>query len=347
MDDLTKRERSMYSEHPFPTEKYKMDCGDIRGNHKKSYLKNAAILDAGRDTDSVLRRRLLVLGARGFIGRRFVELFGGNYDIILFEDKINEQYKDLTAYKEIYEILKQYRPDTILNLAGKLYQKDQNSARIYESNLSIQLNIHEAVNHLNLNSRIVFCSSGAVYHSAREPVDENSECLPLNIYAKAKYIQEKIALSYHPKHRVVIARVFNVIGPNQNKNFFVPGIIDRVLRYKKKEISTVKLKTLNAMRDYIYIDDVCNAINLLINKGVSGEIYNVCRGEGIYIKQVIETLKEILDISELPVAVEEDYVKEGINYQVGSCEKIRKLGWAPSFCLKDSLKEIIREKHEN
>lgn len=252
---------------------------------------------------------------------------------------------DLTAYDEVLAILSKCKIDAVLNLAGKSYHKTQNDAEIYESNLLIQLNLHEAINQLGINPKIIFCSTSAVYKSSLKPVDENSFCLPRNSYAKAKYIQERIGLSYHQKQYVVIARLFNVIGPFQSKNFFIPAIIDRVIRYKNNEITAVKLKTLNAMRDFIYIKDVCSALSFLIEKGERGKIYNICTGEGIYIEGIIKILKEILNISELPLEPEGNYVVEGIDYQVGSNKKMRELGWAPEYSINDSLKEIVKEEY--
>ena len=88
----------------------------------------------------------------------------------------------------------------------------------------------------------------------------------------------------------------------------MPAVIDRMISYKNNKITAVKVKTLNAMRDFIYINDVCSALNVLLEKGVSGEIYNVCTGRGTYIEEAIKILKELLNILELPLEVERNDV---------------------------------------
>ncbi|MBI5056334.1 MAG: NAD-dependent epimerase/dehydratase family protein [Nitrospirae bacterium] len=290
--------------------------------------------------------KLLVFGAGGFIGKKFTEMFCNLYNIVPVTGKTGDDNKaDLTDYHALLSILDKHKPDAVLNLAGKSYHKTRNDVDIYESNLMIQLNLNEAVKQLAINPKIIFCSTSAVYRSSMEPVNEASFCLPGNSYAKAKYIQERIGLSYHPKQHVVVARLFNVIGPFQDKNFFIPAVIDRIVRYKNNEITTVKLKTLNAMRDFIYINDICKALGLLIEKGEGGEVYNICTGNGINIEQVITILKGILNISEMPLEAEDNYVKEGINYQVGSNEKICKLGWEPEYDINNSLKEIVEVEY--
>jgi len=289
--------------------------------------------------------RLLVFGAQGFIGNHFNEMFHAIYEIIPAGSRSHKNKRDFTVYEDVFSVLDEYKPDAVLNLAGTSYHKTRDDAEIYENNILIQLNLHEAINQLKLNTKVILCSSSAVYKSSINPVDESSFCLPLNSYAKAKYIQERVGLSYFPEHDVVIARLFNVIGPYQNNSFFIPTVISRIISYKQHEISEINLKTLNAMRDFIYIRDVCSALGFIIDKGVSGEVYNVCRGEEVSIEKVIEILKAILDIAELPINVQDGYVKEGITYQVGSNSKIKNLGWSPKYDIRESLEEIIRGEY--
>lgn len=295
--------------------------------------------------------RLMILGGGGFIGRAFKRLFRDVYEMTSVDispvnrDEVGEMV-DLTDYTSLLSFIDKHKPGALLNLAGKSYHKAQNDAEIYESNLLIQLNLHNAVEELGIKPRIVFCSSSAVYQSSPSAVSESSYCRPPNSYAKAKYMQERIGLSYHPGQCVVIARLFNVIGPFQDKSFFIPALIHRLMRYKRHEIPTVRVKTLKAMRDFIFIDDVCSALAVLLEKGLSGEVYNVCTGEGTSIETVIGRLKDGLGLGELPLEVEADYVKEGIDFQVGSNAKMRALGWKPKYDLGAALAEILREEYE-
>jgi GDP-4-dehydro-6-deoxy-D-mannose reductase len=207
--------------------------------------------------------------------------------------------------------------------------------------LLIQLNVHEAIAELNLAPKIVLCGSSAVYRSSSKEVTEKSRCLPITSYARAKYLQERVALSYSPRQHVTIARLFNVIGPFQSRRYFVPSAIDKIVRYKNREIPKVELTTLNAMRDFVYLDDVCSALALLVKQGANGEVYNVCKGEGVTIATVIDILKELLQVPELCVASKDDRARRGISYQVGSNCKLRGLGWAPRYEMRESLRRII------
>ncbi|MFA4947470.1 MAG: NAD-dependent epimerase/dehydratase family protein [Candidatus Krumholzibacteriia bacterium] len=289
--------------------------------------------------------KLFVLGSTGFIGKRFVRMFSGVYEIVTELAGRDRAFVDLTSYDTMLKFLDAHRPSAILNLAGKSYHSAGNDADIYESNVLVELNLHEALDHLNLDSKIVSASSSAVYRSSADPVDEGSPCLPANTYARAKYVQERVGLSYHPRHRVVIARLFNVIGPHQSKDFFIPAIIERLMKFRSGETKDVQLKTLNAVRDFIFVDDACDALRALVDGGASGEIYNVCSGRGISIPEVIEALKDILNISTVPLVARDEFVKEGINCQSGANRKMREIGWSPSFDVRKSLETILREEY--
>ena len=291
--------------------------------------------------------KLLVLGSTGFIGKRFVEMFSDRYRIVTELDGLETQFLDLIPYETMLRVLDSCRPEAVLNLAGMSYHVARNDAEIYESNVLVQLNLHEAAEELGLDPRIVICSSSAVYRSSRNPVDEGSRCLPANSYARAKYVQERVGLSYAARQRVVVARLFNVIGPRQSREFFLPAIIERILAYQKGETATVRLKTMNAIRDFIYVDDACAALSTLVEKGRAGETYNVCTGSGTSIGDVIEHLKSILGIFELPLEPRDDRVKEGISYQVGSNKKMLDTGWSPAYDMRKSLEEILTEEYGN
>jgi GDP-4-dehydro-6-deoxy-D-mannose reductase len=274
-------------------------------------------------------------------------MFSDRYEIVTELDGLNTPFLDLTPYETTLRVLNACKPEAVLNLAGMSYHTARNDAEIYESNVLVQLNLHEAARELRLDPRIVVCSSSAVYRSSKDPVDEGARCLPANSYAKAKYVQERVALSYAPRQNVVIARLFNVIGPRQSKEFFLPAIIERILAYRRGETPTVRLKTLNAIRDFIFIDDACAALSTLVEKGLRGETYNVCTGAGTSIGEVLEHLKSILGIAELALEPRDDCVKEGINYQVGTNKKMLDTGWSPAYDVRKSFETIILEEYGN
>ncbi len=92
--------------------------------------------------------RVLVFGAGGFIGKKFIDMFCDKYDIIPVISDEDVKNPDLTDFATLLSILNKCKPDVVLNLAGKSYHAAQDNAEIYESNVLIQLNLHEAINQI-------------------------------------------------------------------------------------------------------------------------------------------------------------------------------------------------------
>ncbi len=136
-----------------------------------------------------------------------------------------------------------------------------------------------------------------------------------------------------------------MVGPHQSKEFFIPAIIERLMKFRSGETENVRLKTLNATRDFIFVDDVCEALRALVDRGASGEIYNVCSGRGVSIPETIDALKDILGMPDVPLAPRDESVKEGISRQSGANRKMREIGWSPSFDIRKSLETILREEY--
>ena len=144
----------------------------------------------------------------------------------------------------------------------------------------------------------------------------------------------------------MIARLFNVIGPHQSKDFFIPAIIERLMKFRNGE--TERRAAENAQRDaglHIRRRRLRRAPRARRREGASGEIYNVCSGRGVSIREVIEALKDILNIPTVPLVARDEFVKEGINYQTGANRKMREIGWSPSFDIRKSLETILREEY--
>jgi nucleoside-diphosphate-sugar epimerase len=291
------------------------------------------------------RVKLFVLGSTGFIGQRFVGVAPEGFEIVSEIDPANPAFVDLTRYETMLRWLDDLRPDAVLNLAGKSYHTAANDADIYESNVLVELNLHEAIDALKLSPTVVVASSSAVYRGSAEPVDEDASCLPAGTYGRAKYVQERVGLSYRPRQRVIVARLFNVIGPRQSRDFFLPAVIERLVRFKNGETKEVALKTLEATRDFIYVDDACRALAAIVARGADGEIYNVCSGKGTSVGEAIEILRGVFGLARVPLAPRDDSVKEGVARQIGSNRKLRGLGWSPSFDIERAIETIVREEY--
>jgi GDP-4-dehydro-6-deoxy-D-mannose reductase len=100
---------------------------------------------------------------------------------------------------------------------------------------------------------------------------------------------------------------------------------------------------LEPVRDFSHVKDVVAAYGLLLERGVSGEVYNVCSGHARSIRSVLD---EMIEASGAQVDVSVDPSKlrpADIPYLVGRADKIRQLGWTPTLTLRQALEDVLAE----
>ena len=193
--------------------------------------------------------------------------------------------------------------------------------------------------------RIVFTSSSEVY-GRREPgefpLTEALDLRPNNPYAASKAAAEAILLAESRCFRmdVVVARSFNHIGPRQSDRFVVAGMAAQLAR-AALEKTPLLVGNLEASRDFLDVRDVVAAYLLLAQRGERGEVYNVCSGSAVKIRDV---LGELIRIAHVPVEVREDPTRMrplDTPLFVGDNRKLRDAtGWAPQLPLRQSLRDV-------
>ena len=99
---------------------------------------------------------------------------------------------------------------------------------------------------------------------------------------------------------------------------------------------------VSIIRDFVDVRDVVKAYYLLLKHGSRGETYNVCKGEGIALSELIRMMAKILNVS-VEISINKDLFRPKDNHKiVGSNKKIfEAVGWSPKIPLEDSLKDII------
>jgi GDP-4-dehydro-6-deoxy-D-mannose reductase len=133
---------------------------------------------------------------------------------------------------------------------------------------------------------------GAVTEPALLPLDEDSPTAPLTPYAASKLAAEAVVAQAHLGHgqHVVTVRPFNHIGPGQTPNFAVPALAKRIVEADRRGAPTIPVGNLSARRDFTDVRDVVRAYRLLIEFGHPGEVYNVCSGRDVSIREIADGL---------------------------------------------------------
>ena len=182
--------------------------------------------------------------------------------------------------------------------------------------------------------KFIYASTANVYGDQEVPMSEASPTEPIDFYAQTKLEAENKILKYKTKMPIAIARMSNVYGPNQKDFAVVPRLIKEIKNSSEgKEITVGK-----ATRDFIYIDDVIEAMLIVAEKGE--EVYNLGVGRETSIKSVAQIITNYLNKS---LTIKEKQFSE-MERSYLNIKKIRSLGWKPKYNLNEMLEKIL--EHE-
>jgi GDP-4-dehydro-6-deoxy-D-mannose reductase len=179
------------------------------------------------------------------------------------------------------------------------------------------------------------------------PVNEKEEARPVSAYGRSKAEQTRLGLRYFSEQgrRVYIARPFNIIGPGQPQSLLCSAIARQVVRIEQsRQKPVVEIGNLDPVRDFIDVRDVARAYWDIVSKGIPGEIYNICSGRPLSVRDIIDMLGSIsgvkFDIKQVPELVR----MSDIPVMVGDNSKIRAAtGWQPAITVEQTLKDILQE----
>ncbi|MGC2405282.1 MAG: GDP-mannose 4,6-dehydratase [Candidatus Cybelea sp.] len=298
--------------------------------------------------------RALVTGAKGFVGRYLVDALRAEGVEVFACGGPNDRGErdcvlDVRDARTLRCALEAFRPTVVFHLAAQTFVPEAMRAPVetYEINAMGTARLAAAVRaYADSPTRIVFASSAEVY-GARDPGEyplrESIELRPRNPYGASKAAAEAMLLSEARSFGtdVVIARAFNHIGPGQREEFVVASLAAQLARIAGGGAPQLFVGNLNAARDFLDVRDVAAAYVALARDGEPGEVYNVCSGRAVTIRDV---LRELITIARVPVEVREDPLRvrsADIPLSVGAPEKLRsRTGWAPQIALPRSLRDI-------
>ena len=301
-------------------------------------------------------KNILITGINGFVGSSIAkkELENGNNIIGIVRD-INKKsqldilnkctiiYGDITDDELTDRVVSDYEVDLIYHLAAMSIVKiaNKNPLNCYKSNIIGSINILESVRKINPKIKIVFASSDKSYGVHDDlPYTEDMKLQPEDPYSTSKACSDLIAQSYHKTYglNINVIRCANIYGPrDMNSSRLIPNTIRKILDNKKPQVYS---GVLGFKREFLFIDDVCDAYMILAKKGVPGEIYNIGDVEFYTIKDVVEISSKLMDFDDGFDIIEKDFIE--IPFQYMSAEKLKGLGWRKKHTFTEGLEKTIK-----
>jgi len=300
-------------------------------------------------------KNILITGINGFVGGSLAEkeLSMGNNIIGIVRDINNKTQPDILDRCTVIRgdildadlvdrVVGDYEIDIIYHLAALSIVRiaDKNPLNCYKSNIIGTVNVLEAVRKINPKIKIVIASSDKSYGTHDKlPYTEDMKLQPDDPYATSKACADLIAQSYFKTYglNVNVIRCANIYGlRDMNLSRLIPNTILKILAGKKPQIYS---GVLHFKREFLFIEDVCEAYHILSNKGKAGEIYNIGDDEFITIQEAVELISEILEFNEGYEIIEKDFLE--IPFQYMSANKLKALGWDKTYSFKSGLIKTI------
>lgn len=307
---------------------------------------------------------ILITGGAGFIGSTLANFYCKEHNVVVVDDlsmgnKCNLENSDnihfiegsVTDYELMSELLKDNQFDYIFHLAAVASVADsvERPVETHQVNFASVLQLLELIKTYQSNlKRLVFSSSAAVYGDEPTlPKKEESVIRPLTPYAIDKFAAEKYVVDYYHLYQIPTSavRFFNVYGPKQNPESPYSGVISIIMdRYKKllnkEESSFIMFGDGTQSRDFVFIDDVIQALNLVAtSEAALGESYNIGTGMAIDLNKLILTLDELLS-NKLPIKYEAERAGD-IRFSLADISKIESIGYKPKYTIKEGLKKYV------
>lgn len=311
--------------------------------------------------------RCLITGAAGFVGSHMIEYFLSMPEIEVFgadrwytkKDNIVHLVKkfhyiefDMTDYSSVLQLLSIVKPDKIFHLASQSFVPTSllAPAETLKTNILGQLNIFEAIRHLNINPWVQIAGSSEEYgmvYPHELPIKETNQLRPLSPYAVSKVGQDLLGYQYYRSYdlKIVRTRAFNHIGPRQGDKFVTSSFAKQIAEIEKeKREPVIYVGNLDAKRDFTDVRDIVKAYWLATEKCEPGEAYNICSGSCRSMKDVLGT---ILDASPRisDIVIREDPAKfrpSDLPIVLGDNSKfVEKTGWAPTIPFKETIKDLL------
>ena len=322
-------------------------------------------------------KNVLVTGGAGFIGSNFLNLLFKNkkelnidtivnIDKLTYSANINNIDKETSNYffykldicdkksnscceHPIINILTKHNIDYIVNFAAETHV----DRSIVNPNIFLETNVLGTENLLycaNIcwknnfeNKKFIQISTDEVYGSLNENSNEKfTELTPLephNPYSASKASADLIVLSYFYTYRfpVVITRCTNNYGPNQHQEKLIPLMIYNAI----KNLSLPIYGDGKNIRDWIYVEDHCDAILNVLKKGTIGQVYNVGANTE---KTNIEIVNLILDYLKKPktlIEYVEDRLGHDRRYGIDATKIMTELNWQPNILFEEGIIKTI------
>jgi GDP-4-dehydro-6-deoxy-D-mannose reductase len=303
-------------------------------------------------------KKILILGHTGLLGRTLADLLRINERGAKIHGTSRKKSKkagltthicDIRKAKDVTSLLRSIHPDWIFHAAGS--PGAAAPVDLFESHLlSTSILLEAAASLKGKKPRIILAGSAAEYGIIKKsqlPVKESMPCRPINPYGVVKSAQTELARQYAAQGLdVVMARIFNILGPGLHKGLALSSFIDQVVQIeKRKKKGELKVGDLSAKRDFVDIIETAGALKAIALNGRRGETYNICSGQSITMRSLVDELIR-RSTARIKIKIDAARLRPADIPDMKGCTKktFRTTGWKASVTPYQSLTAMLENR---
>ena len=310
--------------------------------------------------------KILVTGGCGFIGSNFIDYVLNkkcyadvelllNIDSLTYAGRLsnvekfrkNKKYRfknlDITSANQVSDAFQRFKPTHVVHFAAETHVDNsiKSSLKFLRTNIDGTHNLIRSSLSAKVQ-RFHHVSTDEVFGSLGDKgkFKENTAYDPRNPYSASKAASDHLVRAFHHTYGlpITISNCSNNYGPNQHKEKFIPTILNSL----KKDSKIPVYGNGSNVRDWIYVEDHCDAIWKILTSGKNGETYNV--GSNCE-KTNLEVIEEICKALKLEPTACVQFVKDraghDLRYAIDSRKIKKELNWKPSYSFKSGIKKTI------
>ena len=309
---------------------------------------------------------MIVTGGAGFIGSNFIFYilqthpdyrivcldkltYAGNLSTlapVMEKDNFRFVKEDICDREAVYRLFEEERPEVVVNFAAETHV----DRSIEDPSIFLQTNV------LGVQVMMDACRKYGIKRYHQVSTDEVYGDLPLDRpdllftedtplhtsspYSSSKAGADLLAMAYHRTYGlpVTISRCSNNYGPYQFPEKLIPLMIANALADKPMPVYGQGLN----VRDWLYVEDHCKAIDLILQKGRVGEVYNIGGHNEICNIDIVKLICAGLGKPESLITYVTDRKGHDLRYAIDPAKIHKELGWLPETCFAEGIKKTIR-----
>lgn len=276
--------------------------------------------------------KVLVTGAAGFIGKHLIPKLRVNQHDIIEQNRMAGDVADDATWAHLPHA------DVVVHLAGRTFVPDSwNDPAGF-----LKTNLHGTVRALEYcrkhNAKLVFMSSYMYGKPEKLPIPESAALQANNPYALSKKMAEEVCRFYSDIFglNIIILRPFNIYGPGQDSNFLIPLILEQMAGG-----NGIHLKDLEPRRDYVYVEDVTDAIMATVKLDENFAVFNIGTGISHSVGEVVDIVQEIKGTNFVVRTDGERRPAEIMDTQADITKALTALNWSPKWTLRAGLRNLL------